>query len=108
MAEECKDNPTDLARQAFNPLGGGDNARPVLVLQPERYAAHFENSALSDADQKALLEQLWNIMVMFSEAAWNVDNMDKVLAHVFAAGLPDVHNEKEIPNNKNKMEDKNE
>lgn len=61
-----------------------------LTLDPERYAEHFEDMEISEADQKALLEALWSIMVAFVDLGFDVKDADKY--------LPDIFNNDATPN----------
>ncbi len=54
-----------------------------LTLDPDHYAGHFDGLEISDAEQKALLEALWSIMVAFVDLGFDVKNTEKCLPEIF-------------------------
>ena len=52
-----------MTRQEKDNQSGPDKSRPVITVDYDLYAHHFENSGLSEDEKREYLKSLWNLIV---------------------------------------------
>ena len=80
------------AREVGSHDAGTGSARPVLRLDPARYQDQFAGSDISEADQIALLEVLWSIMITFVDLGFDVRKVGTCLPEIFERHGADSQN----------------
>ena len=57
-----------------------DNTRPVLQFDWTEWLPYLAESDATDAQKRALIEQVWRIVCAFAELGWDVKGSDQIAA----------------------------